>query len=138
MNRLKVKVYGYSRIREEVTGSCIGCFNFNKHVKDNIFCETVNCIGYIWIKEEDMSDQKELEIFMLEYLTENIEEIEREYYRSRIDSILPDIKKVIKGHPLRDEIVEAVKDCIVSNGNTPDNIFIKAIQKIEGKLGYRQ
>lgn len=122
----------YKRVPELEEESCEGYINEFGDIPK--FCNNRKCYKLIWIedKEVEIDEQRDLELFIIDYLIENSEDIEKEYFRARLDDFLDNIQLELRNHPLEDEIREAIKDCIVSNG--PNNIFIDAINRIDNKL----
>lgn len=82
-----------------------------------------------------MNKQADLELFIIDYLSNHIDELEEEYNKYQLDIVIDDIEKVIYGNPLADEIMTAIKDADYSIGNC--DVFSMAIGSISNKLGYR-
>ena len=127
------------KVIEEKPGDCYGCFNIKlngSHI-DQSFCNKKYCSSIIWKKEETkMVDQKELELYILECLMNNSNKIQEEFYKAKIEEVLPDIQKLLSGNILENEVICAIRNYEYGFDTLSDSIFEDAIKKMESKLGY--
>jgi len=127
--------FKYFSVPEERKDLCSGCAIYTDASPVNCINET-NCNGIIWKRIEEMTEeQRKLEMYVLEFLSDRIDEIESEYYREQIEDIIDDITPHIQNGPLKDKIIDAIKNIESSNGsNSP---FVKTIENMSVRLGYR-
>ena len=81
-----------------------------------------------------MKNQKDLELFIIDYLTDHIDDVEEDYYKAQLEDVMCNIRDTVSGHPLANKIITAIEEADYSES---DNVFIKALDRISNKLGYR-
>jgi len=127
--------FKYFSAPEERKDLCSGCAIYTDASPTNCINET-NCNGIIWKRIEEMTeDQRKLEIYILEYMTDHIDEIESEYYQEQIEDIIQDITPHIQNGPLKDQIIDAIRN--IESSNDFDTTFSKTIENMSVRLGYR-